>query len=213
MQYEEHIKSLINRYPLLVSIKQTIKDAYYLIEKTYKNNGKLLIAGNGGSAADSEHIVGELMKSFKKPRPLDDEFARSLIEIDSSIGGKLVNSLEKPLAAIPLVTQDVFITAFANDVNADDIFAQQILGYGKPGDLFLAISTSGNSSNIINASVVAKAMGISVLALTGGDGGKLASLADVAVIIPEKETHIIQEYHLPIYHSWCLMLEEKFFGN
>ena len=183
------------------------------MEHAYERDGKLLVAGNGGSAADSEHIVGELMKRFKLPRPLDSSIVERLRSVDFERGNYLANSLEKSLMAIPLVSHEVLSTAYINDVDSYGVFAQQLLGYGRPGDVFLAISTSGNSENILNASVVAKAIGISVIGLTGFDGGKLIDYADVTVRVPEKETYLIQELHLPIYHCWCMMLEERFFGN
>lgn len=209
----KHIERLTDRYPVLDNIKDKIIDAYDVLEKTYLGKGKLLIAGNGGSAADAEHIAGELMKRFKMPRPVPGEFADRLQEVDSVRGGRLAENLEMPLTAIPLVAHEAIITAYLNDVDGDGIFAQQLLGYGRKDDAFLAISTSGNSENIINAAVVARAMGIKVVGLTGQSGGKLAEVSDVTVKVPESETYMVQELHLPIYHCWCLMLEEKFFGR
>lgn len=208
-----HVDSLIDRYAALRSIKQDIINAYLLMEKTYENEGKLLIAGNGGSAADSEHIAGELMKRFKTPRPVSKEFAKKLKEIDAERGAALAKNLECSLMAIPLVAHEALTTAYINDVDGLGVFAQQLFGYGRAGDVFLGISTSGNSENILNAAVVAKASGIKVIGLTGSQGGKLAGLADVIVKVPEMETYLIQELHLPVYHCWCLMLEEKFFGK
>lgn len=209
----KHIERLIGRYPVLEDIKGEIADAYEVLEKTYIGNGKLLIAGNGGSAADAEHMAGELMKSFKMSRPVFGALANRLQEIDPVRGGKLAENLEMPLTAIPLATHGAIITAYLNDVDRYGIFAQQILGYGREGDLFLAISTSGDSENIINAAVVARAMGIKVVGLTGQSGGKLAEMSDIAVKVPESETYMVQELHLPIYHCWCLMLEDRFFGR
>lgn len=208
-----HIENLIDRYPKLENIKSDIMDAYDILENTYKNQGKLLIAGNGGSAADAEHIAGELMKRFKIPRPVTSEFADRLEAIDSVRGVTLAKNLEMPLTAVPLTAHETIITAYLNDVDGYGIFAQQLFGYGREGDAFLAISTSGNSENIINAVVVARAMGIRTVGLTGKNGGKLAETADVVVKVPESETYMVQELHLPIYHCWCLMLEEKFFGK
>ena len=183
------------------------------MEKSYEKGGKLLIAGNGGSAADSEHITGELMKRFKIPRPVSRSFSQKLKAVDPDIGAELAKNLECGLMAIPLVTHEALATAYINDVDGINVFAQQLFGYGRQGDVFLGISTSGNSRNIINASVVAKASGIKVIGLTGATGGELATMADVAVKVPETETYMIQELHLPIYHCWCLMLEERFFKN
>ena len=213
IKLKNHINILCERYPSLSSIEQSIIDAYRVLENCYLNEGKLLIAGNGGSASDSEHIAGELMKSFKLDRTLNKEFTDSLISVDPIIGRELSASLEKPLTAIPLVAHEALTTAYCNDVNPQNVFAQQLLGFGRKGDVFLAISTSGNSSNIIKACVVAKALGIKVVGLTGSNGGELSKFSDVIIRAPESETYMIQELHLPIYHCWCLMLEEKFFGK
>ena len=210
---DSHLDSLIFRYPLLSKIRTDILEAYLLMENCYQNGGKLLIAGNGGSAADSEHIAGELMKRFKIPRPVSDDFARKLKAVDPIRGEALAKNLERSLPAIPLVAHEALTTAYINDVDGLGVFAQQLFGYGKSGDVFLGISTSGNSKNVINATVVAKAMGIKVIALTGDAGGELSRIADVAVKVPELETYKIQELHLPVYHCWCLMLEECFFGE
>ncbi len=210
---EKHIDLLIKRYPSLKECRKEITDAYLLLENSYKNDGKLLIAGNGGSAADAEHIAGELMKRFMIPRHLPADFTMKLKETDPVIGDYLSKNLEQSLMAIPLVAHEAMTTAFMNDVDAQGVFAQQLFGFGRPGDIFLAISTSGNSKNIIAASVVAKAMGIKIIGLTGSGGGKLSEVSDVAVKVPETETYRIQELHLPIYHCWCMMLEEYFFGR
>ena len=208
----KHIDLLIERYPVLKSIKDSIIDAYLLMEQSYLNGGKLLIAGNGGSASDSEHIAGELMKSFKLERRIPDDFKEKLIAIDCVRGEQLAKNLQQPLLAIPLVSLESLSTAFINDVDGYGVYAQQMLGFGKPGDVFLAISTSGNSKNVMNATVVAHALGVKIIGLTGAKGGELASVADVTVKAPSEETYMVQELHLPIYHCWCLMLEEKFFG-
>jgi len=208
-----HISLLILRYPALESCRESIIDSYMLLEKCFAEGGKMLIAGNGGSAADAEHIAGELMKSFKFPRPVSKEFAERLKEIDPLRGAKLADDLECPLTALPLVAHEALSTAYANDVDGLGVFAQQLFGFGRSGDVFLAISTSGNSKNIINAAIVARAMGIKIIGLTGLKGGELASVADICIRVPETETYMVQEYHLPIYHQLCLMLEERFFGK
>ena len=210
---QKHIDLLIERYPVLESVKQSIIDAYLIIEECYENDGKLLIAGNGGSAADSEHIAGELMKRFKIARPVSNEYAKKLIEIDSKRGLELAKNLEKSLMAIPLVAHEALTTAYINDVDGLGVFAQQLMGFGRRGDVFLGISTSGNSKNIMNATVVARASGIKIIGLTGMTGGELAKVADAAIKVPEIETYMIQELHLPVYHCLCLMLEDKFFGK
>ena len=209
----KHIDLLIKRYPKLKEIEQPIIDAYLIMEEAYTNGGKLLIAGNGGSAADSEHIAGELMKRFKTPRPVSEEYAQKLKKIDPERGTSLAKNLEQGLMAIPLVAHEALTTAYINDVDGYGVFAQQLLGYGRKGDVFLGISTSGNSQNIMNATVVARASGLKIIGLTGTKGGELALVADIAVKAPETETYMVQELHLPIYHCWCLMLEDKFFGK
>lgn len=207
------IDDLIKRYPELKVCRQSIIDAYNLLLGCYKNGNKLLIAGNGGSCADSEHIVGELMKGFKSKRELNSELKQSLREIDPIRGEELANKLQGALPAIALDGHQGLNTAFTNDVENGGLltYAQQIIGYGNKGDVFLGISTSGNSKNVMYACVAAKAKGLKVIGLTGKDGGELAKIADVAIIAPSNETFMIQEYHLPIYHCLCLMLEEKFF--
>lgn len=210
---QKHIDLLMERYPQLLPIENDIILAYKIMERSYSNDGKLLIAGNGGSAADAEHITGELMKRFKSPRPVPVEFADKLIAIDPERGPSLAKNLECSLMSIPLVAHEALTTAYINDVDSLGVFAQQLYGYGRCGDVFLGISTSGNSKNIINATVVARAIGIKIVGLTGADGGELADVADVSVRVPETETYMIQELHLPIYHCWCLMLEDYFFGS
>ena len=210
---QKHIDLLIERYPVLSECQQSIIDSYLIMEECYKHDGKLMIAGNGGSAADSEHIAGELMKRFKIPRPITPDFAEKLKSIDPVRGEDLAKNLERGLMAIPLVAHEALSTAYINDVDGYGVFAQQLLGFGRPGDVFLGISTSGNSQNVMNAAVVARTLGIKVIGLTGAKGGELGEFADVAVKVPVTETYMIQELHLPVYHTWCLMLEDKFFGG
>ncbi len=209
---EKHLDSLIARYPKLAVCREDIAKAYEIMEGTYNIDGKLMIAGNGGSAADSEHIAGELMKRFKIARPIDKDLAERILEVDPVRGEGLAKNLEKSLMAIPLVAHEALSTAYINDVDGYGVFAQQLMGFGRKGDTFLAISTSGNSENVLNAVVVAKAMGINVIGLTGDKGGKLKELADVTIRVPESETYLIQELHLPVYHCLCMMLEERYFG-
>lgn len=209
---QKHIDLLVQRYPVLDICKEDIEKAYRILEECYTHDGKLLIAGNGGSAADSEHIAGELMKRFKTPRPVPADFAEKLQEVDSVRGPELAKNLERGLMAIPLVAHEALSTAYINDVDGLGVFAQQLYGFGRPGDVFLGISTSGNSKNIMSATVVARALGLKVIGLTGAKGGELASVANVAIRVPETETFMIQELHLPVYHCLCLMLEERFFG-
>ncbi len=210
---EKNIDILLTRFPQLICCREEIINAYEILEECYLSDHKLLIAGNGGSAADSEHIAGELMKRFKSPRPVPFEFAEKLKSIDKVRGEALAKNLERGLMAIPLVAHEALSTAYINDVDGLGVFAQQLYGFGRPGDVFLGISTSGNSKNVMSASVVARALGIKVIALTGRNGGELAKVADVAIRVPEDETYMIQELHLPVYHCLCLMLEQRFFGE
>ncbi len=205
------LNELVMRYPVLGIVRDDVNKAYSLLEACYENGGKLLIAGNGGSAADAEHIVGELMKGFVKRRPLPKELKRALIDTDPIRGSELSEKLQQGLPAIALTNHAALSSAFANDVDGMLSYAQQVNGYGKEGDVFLGISTSGNSENVMYAAVTAKAKGMKVIGLTGRDGGKLAKLADVAIVVPEQETYKIQELHLPIYHALCLMLEDHFY--
>lgn len=211
MQPRDFLEELIERYPALAPVKEDIWNVYKLMEECYAAGGKVLIAGNGGSSADAEHIVGELMKGFKKSRSVSLEFAEKLRNIDPERAEELIAKLQGGLPAISLSSHPALCTAYLNDVDGNLIVAQQVYGYGKPGDVFLGISTSGNAKNVMYAVAVAKAKGMKVAALTGKDGGKLGKAADVAVIVPEPETYRIQEFHLPIYHVLCLMLEERFF--
>lgn len=208
---QQILDELTERYPVLEAVRRQIAEAYQALEDCYENGGKLLIAGNGGSCADAEHIVGELMKGFVKRRSLPDELQERMKVADAEHGERLAASLQGGLKAIALNSHPGLSTAFANDVDADMMFAQQLCGYGDAGDVFLGISTSGNSKNVDYAVTVAKAKGLKVIGLTGKDGGRLGQRADIAVIVPEMETFKIQELHLPIYHALCLMLEEHFF--
>ena len=205
------LEELIKRYPILERVREDIDVVYGILERCYENGGKLLIAGNGGSAADAEHIVGELMKGFVKRRPVTEEMKEALEKADPVRGKELSEKLQGGLPAIALVDHAALSTAFANDVDGMLSYAQQVNGYGKPGDVFLGISTSGNAENVMYAAVTAKAKGMKVVGLTGKDGGKLAGIADAAVIVPEMETYKIQELHLPVYHALCLMLEHRFY--
>lgn len=211
MKETEILKELLERYPKLQPVGEQIETAYQILEECYANGGKLLIAGNGGSSADAEHIVGELMKGFVKRRKLPDMVRDALLQADKEQGEELFDKLQGGLPAIALSGHPALSTAFLNDVDGDMIYAQQVCGYGKPGDVLLGISTSGNAKNIDYAVTVAKAKGMKVIGLAGKDGGRLGARADAAVIVPEQETYRIQELHLPVYHALCLMLEEHFF--
>ena len=208
-----HVDVLMERYPELEESRNDIIEAYEILKESYENGGKLLVAGNGGSAADSEHIVGELMKGFEKARTLDEGYQTKLKEVDTELGEVLATNLQGALPAIALDGHLALTTAYMNDCEPLLCFAQQVNGYGQQGDVFLGISTSGNSKNILFAAVTAKAKGMKVIGLTGKKDSKLAQLADVTIHSSQTRTYMIQEQHLPIYHCLCLMLEEKFFGD
>lgn len=207
-----HIDLLMERYPSLESAKNDIVAAYLLLEESYKNGGKLLVAGNGGSAADAEHIVGELMKGFKLPRKPEADFAEKLVEENQELGSVLAENLQGALPAIALDGHPALSTAYMNDCEPLLCFAQQVNGYGKSGDVFLGISTSGNSKNVLYAATTAHAKGMKVIGLTGAKDSKLKDMSDVCIKAPQTETYMIQELHLPIYHCLCLMLEDIFFA-
>ena len=206
-----YIDNLIYRYSNLNICKDDIVKSYELLKNVVINDGKILIAGNGGSAADSEHIVGELMKSFVKKRNLSKEEKNKILGINQELGNVIANNLQGAIPAIALDGHSALTTAYMNDCEPDLCFAQQVNGYGRKNDLFWGISTSGNSKNVIYASIVAKAKGLKIIGLTGEKESKLSNIADVCIRVPEIETYKIQELHLPIYHCLCLMLEETFF--
>lgn len=206
-----HLDALVLRYPELEVCRGEILKAYQQIVQGYVRGGKLLVAGNGGSAADAEHIVGELMKAFVLERKLDDDLCEKLKAADPEMGAVLAKELQGALPAIALDGHIALSTAYMNDCEPLLCFAQQVNGYGREGDVFLGISTSGNSQNVLYAAVVAKAKGMVVIGLTGEKESKLSRLADVCIRVPKHETYQVQELHLPVYHTLCLMLEEYFF--
>ena len=210
---EEHLNRLIDRYPKLIVCREDIWRAYELLEEAYSSDRKLLVSGNGGSASDSEHIVGELMKEFKLKRKVYGQQAAALKEIDAELGQTLADNLQGALPAISLTGHSALQTAFMNDAEPELVFAQQVNGYGKPGDVYLGISTSGNSKNVVYAAITAKAKGLKVIGLTGSRESKLSKLADVCIRVPETETYKIQELHLPVYHMLCIAVENEFFGE
>jgi D-sedoheptulose 7-phosphate isomerase len=204
------LNDLIMRYPALKPETASIEAAFDLLRNTYKNGGKVMCCGNGGSCADCDHIVGELMKSFKfKRKPGNDIITR--LHLFGSEGEDLIRGLEGALPAVSLCGHNALTTAYLNDTNPLLTFAQQLYGIGKKGDTLIALTTSGNSPNCIYAAITAAAMDIPVIAFTGADGGKIASYANVVIRAPERETYKIQEYHLPVYHALCAMLEAEFF--
>lgn len=209
----KRVDALIERYSELAGQRENIVQAYRVLEDAYSQGGKLLIAGNGGSAADSEHIVGELMKGFENPRTLPQEYKNKLISIDVEMGKVLGENLQGGLPAIALDGHLALSTAYMNDCEPLLCFAQQVNGFGNEKDVFLGISTSGNSKNILYAATVAKARGMKVIGLTGAKDSKLSEMADVTVRSSQTRTYMIQEHHLPIYHCLCLMLEDRFYGE
>ena len=206
----KHIEELIERYPTLSVCEDSIRKAAEVLIDSYKKGGKLLVAGNGGSAADSDHITGELLKSFVKKRVPEKTLLDSISKIDEGTGSYLADKLQGSLPAIALTNNSALMTASLNDIDGNVMFAQQVMGLGNSGDVFFGISTSGNSKDIVYAAVVAKAKGLKTIALTGRDGGKIKDIADISIIVPEKETFKIQELHLPVYHALCLEIEEYF---
>ena len=208
---KKHIDLLCERYPALKIVEDDIARAYQILEDSYKNGGKLLVAGNGGSAADAEHIVGELMKGFKLPRKPQSDFADKLIQTNTELGAVLAENLQGALPAIALDGHPALSTAYMNDCEPLLCFAQQVNGYGKTSDVFLGISTSGNSKKVLYAATTAHAKGMKVIGLTGAKSSKLEQMSDVCIKVPQIETYMIQEFHLPVYHCLCLMLEDEFF--
>lgn len=203
-------ENVYNNYPALKSCQEDIKAAYDCLCCTYDNGKKVLVCGNGGSAADSEHIVGELMKGFRLKRELSNKQKAAFLLYDN--GEHLASNLQNALPAYSLVSQSSLITAYMNDVSADMIFAQQVYGYAKKSDTLIALSTSGNSENIVNAARVARVLDCKVISITGEDGGKLKADSTVCIKIPAKEPYAVQELTLPVYHALCAALEERFFG-
>ena len=210
---ERNLENLQARYPVLADCMAEIDASAKLMEECYRRGGKLLVCGNGGSASDALHIVGELMKGFVLPRHVNGSDRVALMNAGGEDGEYLCKNLQGALPAISLVNEAALSTAYANDMAPDLAFAQQVWGHGKAGDIFLGISTSGNSRNVLLAAKVARARGMKVIGLTGMGGGKLAPLCDACIAVPERETYRIQELHLPIYHALCLYLEQAFFGN
>lgn len=208
---EKVMEQLLSNYPQLTIIKSNIMQAYELIRSCYENKKMILLCGNGGSAADCEHIVGELMKEFvvKRKLPKREEEQLRMYGADE----EMVSNIVEALPAISLTSHISFLTAFCNDNSAEDMFAQQLYVLGKPGDVLWAISTSGNSMNVIKAAIVAKAKGIKIIGMTGASGGKLAQYSDVLISVPSEITARIQEMHVPIYHTICSMLEAHFFAE
>ncbi len=206
----KYIDQLIERYSVLNVCKKDIEVAAEAMIESFNNGGKFLVAGNGGSCADSDHITGELLKSFCKKRIPSADFINQIKAIDADTGTYLAGKLQGSLPAIALTNNTALMTASLNDVDGNVMFAQQVNGYGIKGDIFLGISTSGNSKDIVYSTVVAKARGLKTIALTGKTGGRLKTLAEICIVVPQNETFMIQELHLPVYHALCLEIEEAF---
>lgn len=202
---------LLERYPALNPIRHEIESAYSVLLETCRSGGKILVCGNGGSCSDSEHIVGELMKCFKKKRPVKTDFANKMKELFPEDAENLCSKLEGAIPAISLPSQTAVLSAYANDKDASLVYAQLVYGYGRPGDTLIGLTTSGNSKNVLNAFKTAKALGVKTIALTGINGGLSNTLCDVTIHAPEIETYKIQELHLPIYHYLCAKLEDELF--
>lgn len=211
--YLRHLESLWSRRADLRDLEEAIMAAYHLTEKAYASGGKLLLCGNGGSASDVEHIVGELMKGFLKRRPVSDEMLEQLVKMGGEQGRHIGSQLQEGLPAVALVSHTALSSAIINDISGEMVFAQQVNTLGQSGDVLWAFSTSGNSRNVVNAAIVARARGMTVVGFTGETGGKLRHYADVLINVPYRETPIVQEAHLPVYHTLCAMLEERFFAE
>lgn len=207
------LTELVERYPQLIPVKENIGNAADCLIRCYRNGDKVLVCGNGGSSSDSDHIVGELMKGFEQKRNLVEKVRNELLQKGGERGKYLAEKLQQGLPAISLSAHSGLISAIANDTDADLIFAQQVIGYGNEGDVLLALSTSGNSQNILDAIITAKAKGMTVIGMTGETGGKMASLCDILINVPGKSTAQVQELHLPVYHVLCLIVETALFGN
>lgn len=206
----KYINQLVERYPALAECKNDVENAVRILIETFEKGGSLFLCGNGGSCSDCSHIVGELRKAFVKKRPISVGLADKLRSV-SDCGETLAELLERALPVYSLCESNALSTAYANDVSADAVYAQSLLGIAKEGDVLLCISTSGNSKNCVYAAVLAGALNLSTIALTGIGGGKLGVLCDVTIKAPEKDTYKVQELHLPIYHSMCLEIESTLF--
>ena len=213
MENKHLLEELITRYPQLLPVKNNIQKAAENLINCYQQGKKVMVCGNGGSCSDSDHIVGELMKGFEQMRPVDDTLKKKLGDVDHDRGKYLSDKLQQGLPAISLTAHSALITAVANDTDADLIFAQQVVGYGNPGDILIGISSSGNSQNVVDAMITAKAKGMVVIGLTGETGGKMKSFSDILINVPGRRTAFVQELQFPVYHALCLMVENHFFGN
>lgn len=211
MTNNPHINDLLKRYKQLNSVEEAIYSSLKIIIETYENGGKILICGNGGSAADADHMVGELMKSFENKRPLNKEIKTNLSKISNERGNLLAEKLQVGLPAISLSAHSALFLAIANDIDYDSVFAQQVIGYGNPRDILIGFSCSGNSQNVIDAMITAKALGLTTIGFTGKSGGQLKEFCNINLNVPETNISRAQELHVPIYHTLCRIIEEYFF--
>ena len=207
------LELFIMRYPQLEPLSEEIQRAAEALVKCYEQGKKVLICGNGGSCSDSDHIVGELMKGFENMRPVSESLKSDLAEIAGDRGVYIGEKLQHALPAISLTAHSALITAVANDTDASLIFAQQVMGYGNEGDILIGISSSGNSQNVMDALITAKAKKMAVIGLTGETGGKMKPFCDILINVPDRRTAFVQEFHLPVYHTLCMMVENHFFGS
>lgn len=207
---EDILGQLMDRYPSLVSCEKEIREGFYEMKESFGQGGKLLICGNGGSSADAQHIVGELMKEFRIHRQVPEAFAEECRRLYPGEG--LEDRVQGALPAIAIGVNQALASAYANDVSPEMAYAQEVFGYGRRGDVLLGLSTSGNSQNVVNAMKVARAVGLRCIGLGGESGGRLRELSHVYVALPERETYLVQELTLPVYHAWCCMLECAFWG-
>lgn len=205
------LQELLTRYPALAACEAEIRAAAQSWIDCYENGGKLMICGNGGSCADAEHIVGELMKGFLKKRPASEEKVAEMKKRNPALDDGVIAKLQGGLPAIPLAAFTALNSAFCNDVDAELVYAQPLMGLAKPGDIAVCLSTSGNSKNVVAAAQVAKALGVTVISMTGATGGKLKEISDICICVPETETFKVQELHLPVYHYLCAETEGHFF--
>ncbi|MBQ2668973.1 MAG: SIS domain-containing protein [Clostridia bacterium] len=207
---KNYVNLMIEHHPALEVCRKDVESAVDAVLTMHKNGGKLLLCGNGGSAADCEHIAGELLKGFLLRRTPEGDLHGRLAE---TMGAENAEKLQRGVSAVPLPSLVGVGSAFCNDVDPALVYAQLVLAMGRPEDVLLCISTSGNSKNVVYAAKAAKALGIRTVALTGGTGGQLRDLCDIVICVPETETYRIQEYHLPVYHALCAQVEEVLFGK
>jgi D-sedoheptulose 7-phosphate isomerase len=213
MKNDKPFNLLCERYPVLASVRNSIAEAAGMIITCYSHGGKLLICGNGGSSADADHFAAELMKSFESDRPLDESLKKRFYKISGTRGKYLGEKLEHSLPVISLPSNTALTTAISNDIDSSLIYAQQVIGYGDEGDVLIGISTSGNSQNIVDACITAKALNLNVIGITGMTGGKMKHYCDLLVNVPETKTAWVQELHLPVLHTICLIVENHFYSH